>query len=165
MNGRMPTGSARRPRIVTQEQAQLFLRWLSYGLLWTLRSAAGFIIAFIALALSLIGVFRNIGDGSALQILALGGLSALLIVRLFERFGRSNRAPPNILFWANLELGTLFIAAAFVLIEMSGGPQGLFYPLLYALVAFLVAFHSIPVSLYFIALIVLSEGGIIYFQP
>ena len=161
----MPTGSARRPRILTQEQTQLIVRWVSYGLLWTLRSAAGFIIAFIALALCVIGTFRNIGDGSALQIIALGGLSALLVVRLFERFGRSNRAPKNILFWANLELGTLFIASAFVLIEMSGGPQALFYPLLYALVAFLVAFHSIPVSIYFISLILLSEGGIIYFQP
>jgi len=165
VNGRMPTGSARRPRILTQEQTQLIVRWVSYGLLWTLRSAAGFIIAFIALALSVLGTFRNSGDGSALQIIALGGLSALLVVRLFERFGRSNRAPKNILLWSNLELGTLFVAAAFVLIEMSGGPTALFYPLLYALVAFLVAFHTLPMSLYFIGLIVLTEAGIIYLQP
>ena len=36
---------------------------------------------------------------------------------------------------------------------ITGGPAGLLYPLIYALVAFLVAFHRFGASLYFLTLI------------
>jgi len=66
---------------------------------------------------------------------------------------------------ADLELGTLFIATAFAVIEITGGPGGLLYPLIIALVAFLVAFHSLVPSLYFMTLILGVEALIWAWQP
>ena len=129
-----------------------------------LKRSAGFILGFAALVLAALGVFRDPTANTTEQLLALAGLSAVMLVRLFERLQRT-RVDTKQSHWADLELGTLFIAAAFVLIELTGGPSGFVYPLLYALVAFLVAFHPLSQSLYFLVLILGTEAAVMVLQP
>lgn len=128
-----------------------------------LRNLAGFAISYSALALAAFGVFREPASDSAPQMLALVGLTLLLIARLFERLQFKAKSERKL--WHDLELGSLFVSAAFVFIEMTGGPAGLLYPIVYALVAFLVAFHGISQSLYFVALIIGTEVAIVFLQP
>ncbi|OGQ90156.1 MAG: hypothetical protein A2289_19850 [Deltaproteobacteria bacterium RIFOXYA12_FULL_58_15] len=129
-----------------------------------MRAVAGFGIGFSALALCAYGVFRDPGRTGTPQLLALAGLAVLLLARLFERLQR-NQVQPKSAVWANLELGTLFVSAAFVVIEITGGPSGLLYPLIFALVAFLVAFHGWGQSVYFMLLILGVEAATWYLQP
>lgn len=87
------------------------------------------------------------------------------IARLFHRVQRSALSSGRSSFWEDLELGSLFIAACFVLIELTGGPTGFLYPLIFAVVAFLVAFHSTAQTCYFLALILGTEAAITYLHP
>ena len=126
------------------------------------RTLAGFVIAYAGLGLAVLGVFRKADESSTPQLLALAGLSALLVAKLFERIARPAREAAVV---ADLELGSLCVAAAFVLIELTGGPSGLLYPLVYALVAFLVAFHGPRAAVYFLVLILGTETLINVMQP
>lgn len=136
------------------------MSWILSGA-WSLsRRAIGFALAYAALALAVLGAFRHPESGGAKQLLALAGLCIVLVARLFERLQRGRAVSAREARLSDLELGTLFISAAFVLIELTGGPDGLLYPLVYVLVAFLVAFHGWGVSLYFIGLILGAEAAI-----
>lgn len=126
------------------------------------RTLIGFAIAFAGLGLAAFGAFRNATESSTAQLAALAGLCVLLVVKLFERVARA-RSEDSI--GADLELGTLCVSAAFVLIELTGGPGGLLYPITYALVAFLVSFHGLRVAAYFVALILGTEALINILQP
>ncbi len=126
------------------------------------RTLAGFVIAYAGLLLAALGVFRNANESSTPQLLALAGLSALLVAKLFERLARPTKEAAVV---ADLELGSLCVAAAFVLIELTGGPAGLLYPMVYALVAFLVAFHGPRVAAYFLLLILSTETLVNVLQP
>ena len=124
MGHRTPTARAvtsRRPRLSEHDQTQAFIRWAVVGAARLLRAVAGFAIAFAALALAAVGVFRDPGRTGTPQLAALAGLAVLLLARLFERLQRT-RARGRRALWADLELGTLFVAAAFVIIEITGGP-------------------------------------------
>jgi diguanylate cyclase (GGDEF)-like protein len=156
--------TGRRSRLADRDQTRTFVRWLVLGTLRVTRAAAGFAIGFSALGLCAYGVFRDPGQTGTPQLLALTGLAVLLLARLFERLQRGLTAGRDEV-WANLELGTLFLAAAFAVIEITGGPSGLLYPLVYALVAFLVAFHGMWQSLYFLALILGAEAATWTLQP
>ena len=57
------------------------------------------------------------------------------------------------------------MAAAFALVEMGGGPSGLLYPLVYALVALLVAFHPVATAAYFVGLVLALEAVIVWMSP
>lgn len=141
------------------------MRWAAGGLFDLLRTVIGVAVAFGILGLAAYGIFRDAARDGVPQLAALAGLATLLLTRLFERVRRPGDAKANGARWADLELGTLFVAAAFALIELTGGPAGLLYPLIYALVAFLVAFHSLPYSLYFLTLIIGTEAAVNLWQP
>ena len=155
-------GQARGSRIKKPAAQNLFLGIVAKGALVWLRRVAGFGLAYVAIALSLAGVFRDPASHFSEQALALIGLVGVLLVRLFEH--SQHRKKTSDTTWLELELGTLLIAAAFVIIEFTGGPSGLAYPIVYALVAFLVAFHRLWMSFYFLGLILLVEGGIMWIQ-
>ncbi|MBI3178807.1 MAG: sensor domain-containing diguanylate cyclase [Deltaproteobacteria bacterium] len=157
----------RRPRARALDGAQTaaFARWLWVGVFNLVRAALGFAIGLCALAAAAYGVFRDPFKSGTPQLLALGGLSLLLLTRLFERLRRSRRSQGRQAVLGDLELGTLFVAAGFVLVEITGGPSGLAYPLIYALVAFLVAFHRLAMSLYFLGLVLAGEAAVFAFQP
>ncbi len=157
--------TSRRARISDHHHALALVRWWLTNALALLRSIAGFVVGFAALALAAFGVFRGPTVGSTPQLLALAGLSILLVARLIERLQRSRASSARAALWTDLELGTLFVAAAFSLIEITGGPSGLLYPLVFALVAFLVAFHTLGPSLYFLTLILGVEAAINTLQP
>ena len=138
---------------------------MAVGLFRLVKAIAGFAIGYAALALAVFGVFRDPVRNGTPQLLALGGLAVLLVARLFERLQRTHLAKVRASIWADLELGTLFVAAAFALIEVTGGPEGLLYPLVFALVAFLVAYHPLWPSLYFLSLILGAEAAVWALQP
>ena len=166
MSGRTSTARAvsnRRQRLSSQIHAQAFWQWLRAGSIWIFKRSIGFTLGFTALGLAILGVFRKADAGSTHQLLTLVGLSSVLLVRLFERLQRPKTSHKD-RSWADLELGTLFIAASFVLIELTGGPSGLLYPITYALVAFLVRFHTLPQTVYFLALILGVEGATLLLQ-
>ncbi|MBI5508592.1 MAG: GGDEF domain-containing protein [Deltaproteobacteria bacterium] len=141
------------------------MRWLGLGLYRALVAAAGFAVAYAAMALAIFGVFRDPGKNGTPQLLALAGLAVLLVARLFERLQRSHVSKARASVWADVELGTLFVAATFALIEVTGGPAGLVYPMVFALVAFLVAFHGLWPSVYFLVLILGGEALVWLVQP
>ncbi|MEM6732762.1 MAG: diguanylate cyclase, partial [Myxococcota bacterium] len=99
------------------------------------------------------------------QLVGLASLGAWLVFRLFRRLRRSALADDRAAAIEDLELGTLFVASAFCVIEMTGGPQGLLYPLVFALVAFLIAFHSLSHNVYFLALLLGTEAAITWLRP
>ena len=96
--------------------------------------------------------------------LLLSFLGLYLGLRLYTRLS-SNRgsSAPNSL--QIVELGFLLVAGTFSLVELTGGPSGLLYPLVYVLVAFLVAFHTLKQATVLIGLIALTEAAIWFFQP
>ncbi len=153
---------ARRARLAESAQSRLFWQWVLSIPLTFARTIVGFVIGYAGLALVALGVFRDPTQSSTPQLLALAGLSILLVAKLFERIARSQRDTAVL---ADLELGTLCVAAAFVLIELTGGPSGFLYPLIYALVAFLVAFHGVRSGAYFLVLILGTETLINILQP
>lgn len=165
MTGRSATIGHRRERLIHNAHLRSFWRWLVAGSFWLFRRTAGFALAYAALALSILGVFRDPGRSGSQQFLALGGLCIVMLARLFERLQRQESARGRRGTWSDLELGTLFIAGAFVLIELTGGPVGLLYPLIYVLIAFLVAFHGLGLSIYFLAIILGTELAIMLLEP
>ncbi len=142
-----------------------FWGWLLQSTYAAIGASVGFAVGLAALGLAVFGIFGRSTASSTAQLLALAGLGVLLLTRLFARLQRSRSTRRRAALLADLELGTLFVAAAFVVIEITGGPSGLLYPVVYALVAFLVAFHSPGVSAYFLVLILGSEAAINLLQP
>ncbi|MEK7706360.1 MAG: sensor domain-containing diguanylate cyclase [Myxococcota bacterium] len=140
-------------------------RWLLGNALRLTHTALGLTVAGAILVLAAYGVFRDVTRDGVPQLAALAGLSVLLLARLFDRVRRPGGARAIGMRWADLELGTLFVATAYAVIELTGGPTGLLYPLVYALVAFLVAFHALPYSVYFLTVIIGTEVATNLLQP
>ena len=134
-----------------------FWRWWLRAAFDVLNAVVGFALAAVVLALCGLGSLRNANAGA---LVALGGLTALLLLRLVQRVRRGLAAPQ--VWLADVELGTLLIAATFALIEVAGGPRGLLYPLVYALVGFLVAYHAAGLATYFLVLILATEATLTY---
>src|SRR5690606_6086694 len=97
------------------------------------------------------------------QWFALVGIVALLAARIIERWNglRSGSRPKRPA--ADLEFGSLLVAVSFVLVEMTGGPTGPAYPMVYAIMAFLMAFHPLGAGLYFIGLVLGTELVLTWF--
>jgi len=143
----------------SERATSIFLRWLGRGSLELLDRTVGFALAAAVLGLCVTGLLRDAAAASLAPLVAVAGLSFFLVVRLVERLRRVTRGQkPSVA--ADVELGTLFVAAAFAVIEVAGGPTGLLYPLVYALVAFVVAYHRATMALYFLALILGVEAVI-----
>ncbi len=147
------------------QHSRAFWRWLLRTPFSFLSAISGFLIAFGVLALVVYGAFRDPGRADLSQLLGLGSLALWLVARLLARLQRSALSQGRAAALEDLELGTLFVAGAFVLIELTGGPSGLLYPLIFALVAFLIAFHSILHNVYFLSLILGVEAAITHLRP
>ncbi|MEO1170859.1 MAG: GAF domain-containing protein [Myxococcota bacterium] len=152
--------SRRHSRLAEAQHSRAFFRWLVQAPIGWLSSLSGFVLGATGLSLVVLGRFRDIGNADLLQGATLAALLVWMLARLFRRLGRGILVDPQVASLQDLELGTLFIAAAFVLIEMTGGPGGPLYPLVFALVAFLVAFHRMSHNVYFLLLILITEAGI-----
>jgi len=135
-----------------------FAGWLLSGLRQVARSGLVWALSLCALGLAVTGLLRDLAD-LRLALAVLAGLGALIVHRLFERARKSVMASKSPAL-ADAELGTLFVAAAFAVIEVTGGPSGLLYPLVYALLAFLVAYHGRVLALGFLTLIIGCETAI-----
>ncbi len=140
------------------------MRWLGRASLSLANEVLGFAAAIAVLALASLGRLRGGGAASPEALVPIAVLGLLLLARLVVRLRDAARgARPRSL--ADLELGTMFVAATFAAVEVAGGPGGLVYPLVYALVAFLVASHAAWLAAYFLTLILLTEASLTLLRP
>src|SRR5688572_16015002 len=89
--------------------------------------------------------------GSASGPLWQVGALALLLALLASRIAGRLLSPPPLRagfreLLADFELGLLLVVATFATLAAMGGPRAVVYPLLYILVAYLVAFHPLSVG-------------------
>jgi two-component system, cell cycle response regulator len=157
---------SRRARLSGNHEARAFVRWFARSAALASRRAVLLALGFVTLALAVSGFFRGFGGETRIGVPLLAAVGGVLVYRLFERTrrGLKDKGGRSALV-ADFELGTLFIAAAFAVIEITGGPTGLLYPLVFALVAFLVAFNGRLLSVCFLVTILGSEALIQVFQP
>ena len=79
--------------------------------------------------------------------LAAAGLAAALAVKLAGRIGTSERRRSRLReMVSDLEMGLLLLSATYVFLSVVGGITAPLYPLVYALVSFLVTFHPLSVG-------------------
>lgn len=149
-----------RGRLADGGQIIALMRWLVLTGIWLLKRLAGFLIAFGVLGLIAFGSFRDAGTHFAPQLFALTGLCVFVVVRLFARVRLQAVGKKPSSFY-DLELGTLLIVGAYALIDLSGGASSLLYPIIYVIVAFLVAFHSFKENTFFLVLIVCIEATVL----
>ena len=155
----------RRARIGGPNQALGLLRWARGYCVWAMRKLSGFVVGLGALALAVSGFLRapSLDESGPLAVLI--GLVGFLLLRLFFRLRPSAEQASPTSSLADAEIGTLFVATTYSLVECMGGPAGLLEPLAYVLVAFLVAFHPIRQALWFLGLMLLAEALIAWLQP
>ncbi len=150
----------KKTRLGDHGELSALIRWLGWSGPRLFRRWAGFLVAFLTLGAVAAGVFRDTESSLLLQCLLLGGLSIGVTLRLLQRVWFL--PAPEGEGWLELELGSLFICGTYALIQMGGGVDARIHPVIYALVAFLVAFHTRRQSLYFLALIFLEETAIVF---
>ncbi len=87
------------------------------------------------------------GQMLPLSVVTMFGLTLLLAVsrELWPERGASAGAGANTA-WGELELGLLLLTAVYFLICATGGPRSFLYPLVYALVSFLMVVHRYRIS-------------------
>ena len=160
------TTRSRRQRFGGRGQGSVAAHWVLRNLTYGVRRYAGSVIALLALALSSAGTLRNPHELGAPESIVLALLAFYLGLKLATRLSRNKHSSQNATtLFVNVELGILLIAGTFAFIELTGGPAGLLYPLVYVLVAFLVAFHSLGQAAFLVALIAVCEASIWFFQP
>lgn len=151
--------NSRRPsRLSSARHAREFRRWLFATPPRWLDQTLGFLVACAVFAALLSGAYRAPFDPDLLATSALITLALWLVLRLGQRLGLG--APgrgANI----DLELGTLAIAAVYVLIEASGGPSGSVYPLVYVVLAFVAAYQPVLRVAFFVLLTLGIEAGVL----
>jgi two-component system cell cycle response regulator len=159
------TASSRRQRIGGRQQGSVVAQWVWGNVSYATRRYTGLVIALVGLVLSAAGFFRGPQGIGLFHGLALGLLGFYLCFRLFKRLSGDSCASQPVTGYQILELGFLLVSGTFALVEVTGGPSGLLYPLVYVLVAFLVAFHSLKEASLFLGILVVTEAAIWYFQP
>ena len=116
------------------------------------------------LGLCVLGLLRDEVFGDALAAGVITSLTALLGVHLHRRFSPARPADGTNGSQSAADdfgFGALFVAAAFAIIEVSGGPDGPLYPLLYLTAAFSAAFFARRTNAALLLLIVGTEAGLI----
>ena len=150
---------SRRSR-ATRIAARVFLRarrLLAATWVWLAVAAVAALIA--------VGAFRGLwssasapGSHSLASLCAALGLGALVVARLAAYLAVGRRiGSATAELRADLETGAVLVVATWAAVEATGGPRSLLYPLVYALIAFLVTFHRHAVGLPLIALAVALE--------
>lgn len=123
----------------------------------TTRMAVGFVAALGFALLVLLGVFRGpferLGIEHALVALA---WAALFGVRARRR-AKEREDEGRLL---DLELGLMLLTAVHAVVQLGGGLNGPFYPLVYVLVAFLASFARRPMGTLLVLAAIVFEGAI-----
>ena len=113
------------------------------------RAVWGFALVATMGALLWLGWFPDLRRPGAdwTRGLAVAALAAALLVKLAGRIGTSERRRTRGReMVSDFEMGLLLLSAAYVFLSVVGGVTAPLYPLVYALVSFLVTFHSLPVG-------------------
>ncbi len=131
-------------------------------------SWTGFALAAAGALISL-GAFRHVTRPTATlgELAAAVALGALLLGKLATSLrgrraaaARGAAAGGRAELQADLELGAVLLTATYAALQATGGLASPLYPLVYALVAFLVAFHRLAVGLPLVALALILETAL-----
>ncbi|MGE0784868.1 MAG: diguanylate cyclase [Sandaracinaceae bacterium] len=121
----------------------------------TARASFGFVAALAFGALLLLGVFMAPWTSLGLEHAAVGGAwLAIFGARLVKRT-RQTTTP-----WVDLELGLLLLVAAHAGVQLGGGLESPFYPIVYVLVAFCASFARAPMGNALIAIAIGLEAAL-----
>ena len=154
-----------------RSRARLFYRVRrAVSTFWT----AGAALSFGGLVA--IGAFRSLGERSidAIPLACALGLGALLVGKLSGFLRGAHRIAPDLTgpvatrtrrtveLRDDLELGALLLIATFAMLQATGGEGSPLHPLVYALIAFLVAFHRAAVGLPLVGLAIVLEIALFF---
>ncbi len=137
----------------------------SLGLGFVSARVLGLLLGYGCLWLSVVGSFRDTPSAEAVfTLLAVLGLLGAGVFQLQRLEPTSKRYHVHRQF-RDVELGTLAIAAAASVIEWTGGAEGGFYPFMYLLlVGATFLGKTFNHRLYFLALIIVTDGATLYAQ-
>ncbi len=122
---------------------RVFMMRRALGERWALLSLAGL---WPLLGLGLVtGPALWRGQMLPLAVVTMFGLTLLLAVSR-ELWPERGAAAGTSTTWGELELGLLLLTAVYFLIAATGGPRSFLYPLVYALVSFLMVVHRFRIS-------------------
>ena len=122
---------------------------LAFAIRCTAQTVWGFFLVATMAALLWLGWFPDLRQPGAdwTRGLAVAALAAALLVKLAGRIGngerRRTRGREMV---SDIEMGLLLLAATYVFLSVVGGVTAPPYPLVYALVSFLVTFHPLSVG-------------------
>ncbi|HET6280729.1 MAG TPA: diguanylate cyclase [Polyangia bacterium] len=131
------------------------------------RATLGFAVAGTLLFLMWKGWFRDLRQPGAdfSPAIAAGVLTLILAMKIAARVRTSERRrTPRREAMSDVELGVLLLTVVYILLAVSGGATSPVYPLVYAVVSFLVTFHRLAVGLPLAAAAVGFEA-ILSFSP
>jgi two-component system cell cycle response regulator len=106
----------------------------------------------------------QIPGASLPTIVAVAALSGLLVGKLLRRLKPTAREGWNQVL-ADVELGLLLLVSLYAVLQLTGGARSPLHPLVYALVAFLVAFHRLPVGAGLVAAALALEALLFFASP
>ncbi len=125
----------------------------------TARAAVGFVAASAFGVLVLLGVFRGPFDRLGLEHAAVGVAWLVLFgARVAKRVREREGSDDGRLL--DLELGLFLLIAVHAGVQLGGGLDGPFYPLLYVLVAFLASFARSPMGTVLVLSAIGFEAGV-----
>jgi len=125
----------------------------------TARASYGFVAAAALGGLALLGVFSVRPGALGIEHGLVGFVwASVFLVRVLGRFRDEDvdRAGARL----DLELGLLLLVAAHAVVQLTGGLEGPYYPLVYALVAFLASFARKPAGTVLVIAAVVLEAGL-----
>jgi hypothetical protein len=115
-----------------------------------MRATLGFTVSGVFALLLWRGWFPDLRQPGAesSRVAAAAILTAMLAGKIAARVRTAERRrSPRREAFSDAELGLLLLTAVYVLLAVSGGPTSPVYPLVYAVVSFLVTFHRLAVGL------------------
>jgi diguanylate cyclase (GGDEF)-like protein len=99
------------------------------------------------------------------SIVAVAALSGLLLGKLARRLKPVPVREGSHPVLADVELGLILLVSLFATLQLTGGARSPLHPLVYALVAFLVSFHTLPVGAGLVAATLTLEATLFFASP
>jgi diguanylate cyclase (GGDEF)-like protein len=133
----------------------------------SLRASYGFLVAAAFIVLLALGWFPDLRQPGAEsgRAAAAALLTAVLAMKVSARVRvRERRRTARREAWSDAELGLLILTSVYVVLAVSGSVSSPVYPLIYAVVSFLVTFHRLGVGLP-LALAAVGFEAVLCFGP
>jgi diguanylate cyclase (GGDEF)-like protein len=99
------------------------------------------------------------------SIVAVAALGGLLLGKLARRLKPTAARDGVHAVLADVELGLILLVALFATLQLTGGARSPLHPLVYALIAYLVSFHTFPVGAGLVAATLALEAVLFFASP